>query len=48
LAADTRLLSDEQLASRVPGLNYSVSALLRGIVEHGTYHGGQIALLKKA
>jgi uncharacterized damage-inducible protein DinB len=48
LAADTRLLSDEQLASSVPGLNYSVSVLLRGIVEHGTYHGGQIALLKKA
>jgi uncharacterized damage-inducible protein DinB len=48
LAADTRLLSDEQLASPVPGLDYSVSVLLRGIVEHGTYHGGQIALLKKA
>jgi uncharacterized damage-inducible protein DinB len=48
LAADTRLLSDERLAGPVQGLNYSVSVLLRGIVEHGTYHGGQIALLKKA
>jgi uncharacterized damage-inducible protein DinB len=48
LAADTRLLNDEQIAVLVPGLDYSVSVLLRGVVEHGTYHGGQIALLKKA
>ena len=48
LAADTRQLTDEQLAGPVPGLEYSVSVLLRGVVEHGTYHGGQIALLTKA
>jgi uncharacterized damage-inducible protein DinB len=48
LAADARPLDDEQLNALVPGLEYSVSVLLRGIVEHGTYHGGQIALLKKA
>ena len=48
LAADTRLLTDEQIAARIPGLDYTVSVLLRGVVEHGTYHGGQIALLKKA
>ena len=48
LAADTRQLDDERLDAHVPGLDYSVSVLLHGIVEHGTYHGGQIALLKKA
>jgi len=48
LAADTRLLTDDQIAARIPGLDYTVSVLLRGVVEHGTYHGGQIALLKKA
>jgi uncharacterized damage-inducible protein DinB len=48
LAADTRLLTDQQIAGAVPGLDYTVSVLLRGIVEHGTYHGGQIALLRKA
>ncbi len=48
LAADTRMLTDDQLAALVPGLDYTVSVLLRGIVEHGAYHGGQIALLKKA
>ena len=48
LAADTRLLGDAQLDALVPGLEYTVHALLHGIIEHGTYHGGQIALLKKA
>jgi uncharacterized damage-inducible protein DinB len=48
LAEATRQLTDEQLAGPVPGLEYSVSVLLRGVVEHGTYHGGQIALLTKA
>jgi uncharacterized damage-inducible protein DinB len=48
LASDTRALDDAALAARVAGLDYTVSVLLRGIVEHGTYHGGQIALLRKA
>ena len=48
LAGDVRELSDDQLDALVPGLEYSVSVLLSGIVEHGTYHGGQIALLRKA
>ena len=47
LAADTRQLDDERLDALVPRLDYSIAVLLRGIVEHGTYHGGQIALLKK-
>src|SRR3954466_15163763 len=37
LAADTRLLTDEQIAARIPGLDYSASVLLRGVIEHGTY-----------
>ena len=48
LAADVRLLDDARLDALVPGLTYSVSAMLSGVVEHGTYHGGQIALLKRA
>ena len=27
---------------------HNVATLIAGVVEHGTYHGGQIALLKKA
>ena len=48
LASDARVLGDEQLDALVPGLEYTVHVLLHGIVEHGTYHGGQIALLKRA
>ena len=48
LAADIRPLADDRLGALVPGLDYTVSVLLRGIVEHGTYHGGQIALLRKS
>jgi uncharacterized damage-inducible protein DinB len=48
LAVETRLLNDEQISANVASLDYTVAVLLRGVVEHGTYHGGQIALLKKA
>ena len=47
LAADVRLLDDAALEAKVKGLSYPVGILLDGVVEHGTYHGGQIALLKK-
>ena len=48
LAADVQLLDDAALDARVKGLDYPVGILLDGVVEHGTYHGGQIALLRKA
>lgn len=48
LAAEARELDEARLEAAVPGLDYSVAVLLHGIVEHGTYHGGQIALLKRA
>jgi uncharacterized damage-inducible protein DinB len=48
LAADVKQLDDSRLAEKVPGLDYTVSNLLHGVIEHGTYHGGQIAILKKA
>src|SRR4051794_12620538 len=48
LAADTRLLDDAALEARVNNLEYPVGILLDGVVEHGVYHGGQIALLRKA
>jgi uncharacterized damage-inducible protein DinB len=48
LAADVREMDDQQLDALVPGQEYSVSVLLHGVVEHGTYHGGQIALLSRA
>ena len=47
LAADVRGLDEARLDQKVGNLDYSADVLLHGIVEHGTYHGGQIALLKK-
>ena len=43
----SRGLDDARLDAKVAGLDYSVAVLLHGIVEHGTYHGGQIALLEE-
>jgi uncharacterized damage-inducible protein DinB len=48
LAGDVRPLTDEALEANVRNLSYSVEVLLQGVVEHSTYHGGQIALLQKA
>lgn len=48
LAADTRELADDRLAATVSGLEYTVSVMLHGVIEHGTYHGGQIMMLRKA
>jgi uncharacterized damage-inducible protein DinB len=48
LAADTALLDDARLIGRVPGRDHSVLAMLHGVVEHDAYHGGQIAILKRA
>jgi len=48
LAGAVRDLTEEALAARVHELDYTAEILLQGVVEHGTYHGGQIALLRKA
>jgi uncharacterized damage-inducible protein DinB len=48
LAHDVRHLDDATIEATVPGLEYRMYDLLHGVIEHGTYHGGQIALLKKA
>jgi uncharacterized damage-inducible protein DinB len=47
LAEDVKQLDDTRLAEKVAGLDYTFSVLLHGVIEHGTYHGGQIAILKR-
>ena len=47
LARAVRELPDTRLRETVAGRDHSVRTLLHGVVEHGTYHGGQIVLLKK-
>ena len=48
LAHDVRHLEPAAIGEKVTGLDYTVSNLLHGVIEHGTYHGGQIVLLAKA
>lgn len=48
LAADVAKLDDAVLIGRVPGKDHSVLVMLHGVIEHDAYHGGQIAILKRA
>jgi uncharacterized damage-inducible protein DinB len=41
-------LTEERLREIVPGKDYTVEYMLRGLVCHHVYHAGQIALLKKS
>jgi uncharacterized damage-inducible protein DinB len=41
-------LTDSRLEERIPGGTDTVYDLCHGAVQHDLYHGGQIALLKKA
>jgi uncharacterized damage-inducible protein DinB len=47
LASTVKAMTDEQLDQNVVGEEYTIREMLHGVVEHGVYHGGQIALLKK-
>jgi hypothetical protein len=48
LAQAIETFEDERLPETVPGRPYDFYYLFHGIVQHGAYHGGQIALLAKA
>ena len=41
-------MSDDDLTRNAPQSERSVAAMLHGVTQHAAYHGGQIALLKKA
>jgi hypothetical protein len=40
--------SDRRLQDTAPGREYDYYYLFHGVVQHSLYHGGQIAILKKA
>jgi hypothetical protein len=48
LAAAIQNFGDERLVATVPGRDYAFYNLFHGIVQHSIYHGGQIAIIKKA
>lgn len=48
LAEEVAGLDDAVLISRLPGKDHTALVMYHGIIEHDAYHGGQIAILKKA
>jgi uncharacterized damage-inducible protein DinB len=48
LAEAIEKFEDAKLEATVPGRSYDFYYLFHGIVQHSLYHGGQIAILKKA
>ncbi len=48
LAKAIERFDDAKLQATVPGRPYDFYYLFHGIVQHSLYHGGQIAMLKKA
>lgn len=48
LAEAVKVLSDDELSANLPGRDHPARAMLHGVIEHAVYHGGQIALLRKA
>jgi hypothetical protein len=48
LAQAIERFGDTRLEDAAPGRQYDFYYLFHGIVQHSLYHGGQIALLKKA
>lgn len=48
LANQVEWLKLEDLSRTVPGRDYTVETMIRGVIEHGTYHAGQIAILRRA
>jgi hypothetical protein len=48
LARTIEDFSDGRLQETAPGRDYDYYYLFHGVVQHSLYHGGQIALLRKA
>ena len=48
LIATVSGLTEKQLGEQVPGKAYDIRFMLMGAAQHAAYHGGQIALLKRA
>jgi len=48
LVVALRSLRDEDLKGPVPNAVYDRAHLLHGLIQHHTYHAGQMALLKRA
>jgi uncharacterized damage-inducible protein DinB len=47
LRSEVSGMNDSRLEETVKGKDYTISVMLHGVVQHGLYHAGQIALLTK-
>lgn len=48
LASAASRLGESDLARGIAEKSYDAATMLQGVIEHGSYHGGQIAILKRA
>jgi uncharacterized damage-inducible protein DinB len=48
LGGAVKLVSPDLLPAGVPGRKVTYEDMLRGVVEHAAYHGGQIAILRRS
>lgn len=48
LAEAVTQLPPARLDEALPGGSYDVATMLHGVVEHAAYHGGQVAILRRA
>lgn len=48
LATHLEWMKPEDLQRIVPGRDYTVETMVRGVIEHGVYHAGQVAIIRKA
>jgi uncharacterized damage-inducible protein DinB/heme-degrading monooxygenase HmoA len=48
LATAVRASSEDALLAMLPGRDHTALTMLHGVIEHGTDHGGQIAILRRA
>lgn len=48
LREETRRWRDRDLGETCEGQRYTVYQMLHGVIQHGLYHAGQIAVLKKS
>jgi uncharacterized damage-inducible protein DinB len=48
LRESVKRIDDAKLQENAPEADYSIYAMLHGVIQHDLYHAGQIALLKKA
>lgn len=48
LAEEVLALPARRLSDTVAGQEYDIATMLHGVVEHTAYHGGQLALLRRA